>query len=127
MASPAPQTTLTLILFGDQTYTVPQAEQRKLMDACSAASAAHPDRPLARFLSQSEEALRAEMLREAWWAREDQDQDQRRPWPRTTCLYNLWGQWRERGGPGDDAGDMRPCLPLDMALLCIYHILLFMR
>ncbi|OBT51641.1 Type I Iterative Polyketide synthase (PKS) [Pseudogymnoascus sp. 24MN13] len=90
---------LKLYLFGDQTYDI-QPHLRDLLQ--------HRDNPvLEDFLVKAYDAVRAEIYKLPHQAREDV--------PRFTCLDDLL-LWNQSG---------KRCIPLDMAVTCIYQLAIF--
>lgn len=92
---------LTLYLFGDQTYDL-QPHLKNLLR-----SRGNP--VLEDFLTKAYDAVRAELYKLPQEVRDDL--------PRFTCLDDLvlWNQSGKR------------CIPLDMAVTCLYQLGVFIR
>lgn len=92
---------LKLYLFGDQTYDI-RANFKKLLQ--------RRDNPvLDDFLAKAYDAIRVELFRLPPEVREDL--------PRFTCLEDL-PYWDQSG---------KRCVPLDMAVTCMYQLGFFIR
>jgi hypothetical protein len=90
-----------LYLFGDQTHDI----QPYLKDLLR-----HRDNPvLEDFLVKAYDAVRAEIYKLPHQVREDV--------PRFTCLEDLL-LWNQKG---------KRCIPLDMAVTCMYQLGVFIR
>lgn len=92
---------LELFLFGDQTYN-PQPYLREMMRN-------RHNPALENFLSKSYDAIREELYSLPHEVRADM--------PRFTCLDDLI-LWKQDG---------QQCIPLDMALTCMYQLGAFIR
>ncbi|KAL0931108.1 polyketide synthase [Colletotrichum truncatum] len=105
----------TFFVFGDQAYTVPKRDLRHLLDDEAFQSPSpNPLSPMSLFIHRCEIALQHDMARLIDPAKADHAR-----LPGT--LADLLSKWRFR------SDDTRRCLPLDMALLVAYQVLLFMR
>ncbi|GJC97884.1 betaketoacyl synthase domain-containing protein [Colletotrichum higginsianum] len=124
ISSPPNKPPLTLFLFGDQTYTVPKRDLQLLLDDEAFRSTSPTlSSPLCLFTRRCETALQRDLAQILDPAEADH------LWPSgTLVLADLLSQWRLRSdGSSSSSPHHRRCLPLDMALLAAYQILMFMR
>ena len=92
---------LKLYVFGDQTFDV-QPRLKQLLE--------HKDNPVLKdFLDKASAAIRVQLY--------TLPQEARESLPRFTSVEDLL-LWENDG---------RPCLPLDMALTCLYQLATFIR
>jgi hypothetical protein len=112
-------THLRLYIFGDQAYNVPKKDLWQFLQEY------RPESPLIEFFRQSEVALEAEIVRNFRHG----GQEVQQVWCGTSAsspkFLDLLMRWR--GGSETSGDDVRHCLPLDMALFCMYQIAIYMR
>ncbi|GKT97732.1 LOW QUALITY PROTEIN: polyketide synthase [Colletotrichum tofieldiae] len=126
LSSSPPMPSLTLFLFGDQAYTVPKRDlQRLLDDEAFQFPSPNPSSPLSLFINRCEATLQRDLAQLLDPTMADH------LWPSST-LACLLSQWRFRSDGSSQPhhsgrDDTRRCLPLDMALLTAYQVLVFMQ